>query len=671
MHALNHEDLEFRLIGENPPLAELTDLKSGTVWGPVPPFTLDIYSLALQRTEAGTNGSFAVTPGNGWIDVTLTVDEVLFSASATVRFALDGEGLVARIAGERLREPYPERSLLAGITLLPGLLSVGPQPQRTGHLVLPYRSGALCFPERHGPLEDRFLVYGEQRRWELMPMLPCLGAVRTQTQSALLAIAQQGECDAECVAQTDGHGGGSAAFSLRYRYTPIDPVDPVERVVRFVPLRGAEAGYAGMGRRMHRFVLAASGRGTLAERAAANPDIAYAGSAFALKIMHACKDIGSSSGDGPLRVFTTFDQAAQQLQRIKSAGIERLYVQLTGWNREGHDGRWPTRFPVEPALGGEAGLRALIACGQALGYQMQVHDNYIDLLRRSPEFEPDHCAGSVYGGPLPRGCWAGGINYLGWPQAYPEERLSGQMEQVRALGISGMAYLDAMGVPLEVSYNPQQGPERYRRACADGVRRIMRDARRVFGSAGIESGYLYGVTEADYVGTAYCGEAEPSAHELADMHALADVPVPLWHMAVKGHAICILHDTFNAAVDFGESSGQTVSRRMLTMAEHGLLPRNEIVAVPGDWGYPLEPALGAMKLEYDLMVRRMDGVALAALTDHEVLKRNLGDGDYVSRSRFSNGVEVVCDYGRSTLEINGQDYPLPNDFVKQPAVRKE
>jgi hypothetical protein len=665
LHILKYEDLEFRMIGGSPPLAELIDLRSGTVWGPVQPFALDIYSLALQRTEAGTNSSFAVTTGDGWIDVTLTVDDVLFSASATVRFALDGEGLVARIAGDRLQEPCPERSLLAGITLLPGLLSVGPQPQRHGHLVLPYRSGALCFPERHGPFQDRFLVYGEQRRWELMPMLPCLGAVRTQTQSALLAIVEQGECDAECQVETNGCGGGSATFSLRYRYTPIDPVDPIERVVRFVPLRGAEAGYAGMGRRMHQFVLAASGRGTLMERAAANPDIAYAGSAFVLKIMHACKDIGSSSGDGALRVFTTFDQAAQQLRKIKSAGIERLYVQLTGWNLEGHDGRWPTRFPVEPAVGGEAGMRALIACGQALGYQMQVHDNYIDLLRRSPEFEPNECAGSIYGGPLPRGCWAGGINYLGWALSYPEEQLSGQMEQVKALGVSGMAYLDAMGVPLEVSYNPQQGAKRYRRACADGVRRVMHEARRVSGAAGIESGYLYGVAEADYVGTAYCGDAEPSPS------ALADVPVPLWHMAVKGHAICILHDTFNAAVDFGKPSGQTVSRRMLTMAEHGLLPRNEIVAVPGGWGYPLEPALGGMKLEYDLMVSRLDGVALAALTDHEVLERNLETGTYVSRSHFSNGAEVVCDYSRSTLQINGRDYPLPNDFVKQPAVQQE
>lgn len=236
------------------------------------------------------------------------------------------------------------------------------------------------------------------------------------------------------------------------------------------------------------------------------------------------------------------------------------------------------------------------------------------------------------------------------------------MEQVKALGASGMAYLDAMGVPLEISYNARHGERRYRRACADGIRRIIRAARDVFGSVGIESGYLYGVAEADYVGTSYSDYSGPPPHELAD------VPAPLWQMAVKGHALCILNDTFNAAVDFGKPSVQTVSQRMLTLAEHGLLPRNEIVAVNGGWGYPLEPALDAMKLEYDLMVKRLDGVALASLDDHRILEGCPGDGGYVSFSRFSNGTEVVCDYGRSALEINGCDYPLPNDFVKRPAL---
>jgi hypothetical protein len=221
-----------------------------------------------------------------------------------------------------------------------------------------------------------------------------------------------------------------------------------------------------------------------------------------------------------------------------------------------------------------------------------------------------------------------------------------------------------MGVPLEISYNPRHGERRYRRACADGINRIIRAERSVFGAAGVESGYLYCVKEADYVGSSYVGSPQDPPHELADQ------AVPLWYMAVKGHALCILHDTFNGAVDFGKRSAQTVSRRMLTMAEHGLLPRNEIVATYGDWGYPLEPALEAMRLEYDLMISRLDGVATASLDDHRVRESGPEIGDYISLSKFSDGTEVVCDYGQSRLQINGSDYPLPNGFVKRPACRK-
>ncbi len=644
-------------------LVELTDLVSGIVWGPTPAFTLDIMSIVLRRTDLIERLRVEIEMGDGCVFITQSVENVVHSASATVKFCIERGEFVARIASERISEMCPELSLLAGVNLLPSLMYVAPGSE--GHLVLPYRNGALCYPKLHTRISDRFLIYGEQPNWEIMPMLPCTGVARQRgdTKAALLAIVEQGDCDAECRVDIDGIGGGQTSFSLRYRYTEVDPVDPIERVVRFVPLRGENAGYAGMGRRMHKFVLAKAGRGTLAHRAEQNSDIAYAANSFVLKIIHACKDIGSVNGDGELRVFTTCTDAAKQLAAIKDAGIDRLYVQLTGWNVEGHDGKWPTRFPVEPKIGGETALRELISAGKALGFQMQVHDNYIDLLKRSPEFDPDLCVGSVHGGPLKRGCWAGGINYAGWGLSYPPERLQGQMEKVKSLGVAGVYYIDAIGMPLEISYNEKHGPRRYRRACAEGIQRIIRAGRDVFGSAGVENGYLYCATEADYIGSPFLESPESPSSELVD------VPVPLWFMAVKGHAFCILNDTFGGAVDFGNNTSQTISRRMLTMAEMGLLPRNEIVAMQGGWGYLLEPALEAIKLEYDLMIDHLSGVGMASLVDHEILEGSWTLGNHITRSRFSNGIVTVCDYGRSRLEVNGKEYPLPNNFQKRPATK--
>jgi len=654
MFELKSEDLVLKVYKERDvALVSVVDLSSDTTWGPTPAFAMEILSIVLRREGCGDTET-TIEAGDGWIEVTQTTDDLVFSASVTVRFSIQDGEVVARILAGQIKEPRPELSLLAGVSLLPDLMSAG----KGGCLLLPIRNGALCYPECHPNSSERFLIYGEQHQWELMPMLPYCGAVRKEGVSALIAIADQGECDAQCRVDIDPDGQGSAGFSMRYRHTMIDPVDPIERVVRFVPLSGKEAGYAGVGRRMQRYVLEKSGRGTLAERAAVNPDIAYAANSFVLKIMHACKEIGSIDGTGELKVFTTFDQAREKLSALKEAGIEKLYVQLTGWNLEGHDGAWPTRFPVEPALGGEDALRRLIEYGQSLGYQMQVHDNYADFMLRSPDFNGARCVGSLYGGPLKRGCWAGGINYPVWGLSYTDDELSGQLAKVKDLGASGIAYLDAMGIPLEVSYNEAQGEARYRRACADGVNRIVRAARETYGAASVETGYLYCAMECDYIGSTFLEKVKLTTD-------LADTFVPVWLMAVKGFVIVNLTDTMQGAIDFGHNADQTISERMLTMAEYGLLPRNEITATRGSWGYPLEPTLEAMLIEYKLIVNELSNLAYASLTDHQILERD--KDKYVSLSTFSDGTTILADHIHSRLEINGRDYPLPNGYKKRPA----
>ncbi|MCW3060976.1 MAG: hypothetical protein JWQ02_2797 [Capsulimonas sp.] len=661
MHTIQDSSLGVHIYQENGEvLAEVLDLVSGSVWGPAPAFTLEIYSILLRRTETMTQPDARIAQGDDWIDVTLGVDNQFFSASATARFSIERGELVVEIPTERIQEGSPETSLLWGVHVLPGLLKTS--PETPGHLVLPYRVGALCYPERHSRHEENFLIYGEQSQWELMPMLPMCGAVHANDAAAMLLIAEQGDCDAECRVATDGEGGGQVSFSMRYRYTRIDPVDPIDRRLRFTPLHGVDAGYAGMGRRLNAHVLEKTGRAPLAQRAEENPDIAYAAKSMVLKIMHGCKEIGPISGDGRFHLATTFAQAAEQLSLLKRSGIEHVMVQLTGWNLEGHDGCWPTRFPVEPAVGGEEGLRALIAHGQSLGFQMQVHDNYLDLYERSYWFDPELCTGDVYGGPLKRGCWAGGINYIGWPLAYPEALLGDQMREVQKLGPAGIHYIDGMGLPLEVSYNRAHGERRYRRACADGVARILRTSRDVYGSTGTENGYLYCAAECDYIGSPFLDLFGEPVSEMIDQM------VPLWFMAMKGHVFTNLHDTYNAVADKDQYSQITVVHRMLKMAELGILPRNEGVAISGEWGYPLEETVEAMRLEYDLMVGRLSETIVASLVDHRVLAGDPNNNDHITYSRFSSGVETICDYKRGRLEINGQDYPLPTDFVKRPPV---
>lgn len=656
MYELKSEDLVLRVTMENgTALVTLIDLKSDTTWGPTPAFFMEIYSIALRREGSGDRTKTSVEAGDAYIDITQFTDDLIASASATVRFFLDNGEVLARILSDKIIEPQPELSLLAGVHLLPTLMTAGPG----GCLLLPIRTGAMCYPECHPNASERFLIYGEQHQWELMPMLPFTGAVRKDGVSAIIAIAEYGECDAQCCVDIDRDGVGATGFSMRYRHTMIDPVDPVERLVRIVPLSGSDAGYAGVGRRMHKFAVALCRRGTLAERAKDNPDIAYAANSFVMKIMHGCKDIGSIDGSGKLHIYTTFEQAMEKLDLLKQSGISKLYVQLTGWNLEGHDGAWPTRFPVEQSLGGEDGLRRLISHGQNLGFQMQVHENYADFMLRSPDFNADRCVGSIYGGPLKRGCWAGGINYPIWGQSYTEDELSGQMQKVKDLGPAGIGYLDAMGIPLEVSYNPNHGEARYRRNCAEGINRIIKASQDTYGAAGVETGYLYCALESDYIGSTFLEKTKLTTD-------IVDVFVPIWLMTIKGLCIVNLTDTMQGAIDFGNNADQTLCDRMLTMAEFGLLPRNEITAIRGAWGYPLEPTLEAMKVEYKLMIEDLANLVYASLTDHKILERN--NDRYKSLSTFSDGTTILADHINMRLMINGEEYPLPNNFQKQKAL---
>jgi hypothetical protein len=643
------------------PFVRLTDVTSGTVWGPTPAVALEVFDVPCQRVETPAPSAVALHKIENGVE--LHVAHEWYGIRLIVRFSIDKAGeLIATIPTESITQARRPVAMLAGVGVLPALLEV--DRQHPGHLVLPLQNGALLYPERHQRIRDSFLIYGQQNRWEDLPLLPCCGAVREQSKAGMLAIAASGECDAECKVDLDGHGRGSTGFSMRYLYGSNDPVDPIDRIVRFVPLHGADANYAGMGRRMFRHVGEISGRPTLKQRAAKNPQLEYAASAYTIKFFHAHKQIGALDGSGEYNVWTTFDEASQQLSLMKQHGIDRVWVQGVGWNPEGHDGVWPTRFPIEPTLGGEAGFRRHIAHGQSLGYQMCVHDNYTDRYKRSSRFNPDHCIGAMHGGPLVRGCWSGGMNHLSWGLALPDSEVRDEMRKVKDLGISGVYYIDAMGNPLEISYNLKHGERRYRRACADGIVRILKEAEMIFGGSATEAGFLYCAAHTDSIAATWYPHVLAAAPKLIDRH------VPLWCMAVKGHIFYESDVLHNYALDVPHAAPhQTMSTRLLEMAEVGMKPRTELAYRRPSWlSYPVEPCIDAMKIDYDLMLRRLKSTCLEPITDHELMSGDMREGNHVMRTAYGDGTEVVCDYGRQRLEINGEPYPLPVKFKKQKLI---
>ena len=173
----------------------------------------------------------------------------------------------------------------------------------------------------------------------------------------------------------------------------------------------------------------------------------------------------------------TFEEACASLKRFQDAGVDKIYTQNVGWNYRGHDGAYPTRFPIEERVGGERGFRELIAFGHNLGYQMTVHDNYLDAYEASKDFDLDLVIVDRYGQPQVRGFWGGGVSYILWPPAFRHRHLEEQMQQVKALGIRGPYYIDGMGSPLYINYHPKHRGSRS--DLARGIDRLLQAAKEI------------------------------------------------------------------------------------------------------------------------------------------------------------------------------------------------
>lgn len=106
--------------------------------------------------------------------------------------------------------------------------------------------------------------------------------------------------------------------------------------------------------------------------------------------------------------FARVRDIADELHRQGVIGAE---LQLVGWNRSGHDGRFPQLFPADPRLGGNEGLRKTIEHVKALGYRISTHTNTIDAYPIADTFTWDDIVVKRDGTYRRQGNYSGGYAY--------------------------------------------------------------------------------------------------------------------------------------------------------------------------------------------------------------------------------------------------------------------
>jgi len=619
----------------------LLDQQTGFTWGEVPLLVMEVYSKAEFRVDEVHEYR---------VDQVETVDNgihvTLGDSFHGVRIGLwlrvvDGE-LSVSMPGAECYEDKQSTYRLFSVVLLPGMM----RADASGKMLLPLNTGMLCDPSNKEKTSDRFLIYGEQSRWELMPTLPVCG-VQTP-EGGMMGIAVRGAEETECHVATDGKGSGVVGFGMSLRQFWPDPVELRTREIRYCPLAAAADLVHFVAKRVRRHVMEDLGKPTLKQRSGESPEVASLLKSYIIKLFYAVENRGimmcntDNSAAITFRRVMTFAEARAGLERMKKAGVDHVHTQSVGFNPGGHDGLWPTRFPIDERLGGEKAFRDLIAFGNSIGYTMNVHDNELSSYMRSPDHDVDLLVHDQWGQPMGLGEWGGGITFVINPFARPQGHIEQEMRRLKDLGLTGAAYLDGMGNPLYRDYHPRHKLTRTGYARATNL--LIETARKIHGAAATECGFLYCAIPADCLCTPGAAYHVKQCRPEWPVTALMDERVPVWQLAM--HGLVILE---NQALSW-EGIMQSV-----LFGEH---PRDEWSANPGVMPVLNEQRIAMHKANYDISLARFGYLQTEEIMTCEE------PADEVRRATFSDGTVVVADFGKMELFVNDEQVERPDCFAE-------
>lgn len=278
-------------------------------------------------------------------------------------------------------------------------------------------------------------------------------------------------------------------------------------VVEYRRLDGEDANYVGYAKAYRRHQVAHGGVRTVKERMKGNDVLDYLSESFVIRISQHCrkqvlKDHTlrmTRRNEQPLLVHMPFLLTGDMMQQLHDAGVDKATFLSAGWTSGGYDGCYPDMFPVEPAIGGEEGFRALAARCRALGFQMSAEVDYTEMYGTADRFSLDLACRDAKGGFPDGGFWPGGLAYnlctkkaldLGWCQM--------DIARLREVIGPGPLFFDVMS-----AIEPRRCGHPAHTVTADEMgavySRIYELARETMGGAASECGFDLGIRHLDYV----------------------------------------------------------------------------------------------------------------------------------------------------------------------------
>ncbi|MBN1591512.1 MAG: hypothetical protein JW888_18505, partial [Pirellulales bacterium] len=528
-----------------------------------------------------------------------------------------------------------------------------------GYLVIPQQSGALCYFRDKKPAEVGLSVYQSMGH---CPM-PVFGLVRGD--AGMAAIVTSGQHDARFRVSTNWGPERQYAIDPIFIVRSFAAEDrlPDDLAVEYHLLAGQDVDWTSVGKcyRQHNF--ARRGIRPLASRAAESPELDYSAQALQVRIRLGVKPVPyeiteqTPETEPPMRVFCTFAQVRDIFDAFHRQGIRHAEFCLVGWNRGGHDGRYPQIFPVEPALGGEAELRATIRHGQSLGYQVVAHDCYYGAYRISEDWSEDYLRKNPDGEPQKGGVWGGGQSYNICLDCADRLFAQRDLPRIRELGFRGLHYSDVLTITgPHACYDPKH--PQTRRQDAEAAGRILALAQKLFGGAQSEGPFDFAAASFDRVLYVDCDKWSPLSKKI-----YVDACVPLYEVVYHGVLLYNLstntvnclpgEDGYLKSIDYGAAP-------LAYFYGHFMLNKDKNWLGQRDYVYESPEQLQA---DVTRLRRVYDDLRRLAYLQKETLDRHRPLADGVFETTYGNGHCIVVNYNQEPHRLpSGQNVP-PRDFV--------
>ncbi len=426
------------------------------------------------------------------------------------------------------------------------------------------------------------------------------------------------------------------------------PYEPIELLI--IPVEG-DADYSTIARRYRRYQLERGACKPLSEKIKGNEKLEYLSQSVNIGIRMGRRPVPpeieeqTPENEPEMKVACTFADVEELIDELKKNGVEKADICLVGYNKSGHDGRWPQLFPIEEKFGGEEDLKKLIKKAKEAGYYLNFHTNCVDAYSIADIFSEDiimrHKDGSLSTHSV---SFSAGKPYRICPSAIFDYFVS-NLNRLAELGADGAHYIDCLTVIAPRKCYDKRHPLN-RKQWTECMNRFFEEAKKLFGSVSSEGGIDFSAGVLDfalYSAWKVLGKKE---------RAIVDEFVPLWQLVYHG---IMLYNATTETVNYpvkgmenhlkqyeygGRPSAYCFSR--FQSGNVDFLGLEDIVLGKGE-----ATKLAAEKIaEMDREYRQYYSTVVAFMDKHE----KISDG--VFRTTYSNGISVICDYNIGSITLD-------------------